>query len=684
MATKQPADIVDLPSDKKDLGKVLRNAIKFGESARNIEAITWGIVRHWLQGIREFTLLDRATGRVTADFSTPGELVVYEEALSAVQQEIGRLSRLSLKPVVKQIGMDLDGVRKGAMGHLFLNVHSPKAGYEVAKRTHDTYVVHYGTAGLTANEGPMLPGRKGEWHPRYEVVPPWELLSLPGDVPAPSAVRAIVRQRWVPLSWLKAYADLSSGGIRPKLTLPSNDSDLYAKGMPLGASSFDFSQYPSGLGQQLIQQIEGGQQIGPAEEGTERYVEINEIMFTNDLVHLDRFIFLVGDYVAGDSNYWKDGTEVWYPMGISRYAEVGGFYGHSFAASKIELNRITEQLLAAVIRNVEDYDAFGLLLVPRTAGVKRHELLRRRDGGPRMATYQPDPVAEDHKPFQIGPVTSGDMPAKVLDLVTKLEDGRVFPQRSIFSADAPRRADAPQSLAFIDNAANESRTPVADQIVSAWNTVHRFMLDAGRRRYTGSRAVLPLSVIDTAIVGVKYDPVLGGVSLETSAIPSPDEVEITVEARTPRDPQTLASHLWQCLQTQIMTPRQFRLEWRKSGVLDLPMSNDAEWAAYMMANLNLIVAFGDGENPGEILDPKGGPPDVHLAVYATFMADARYALASKKVRSKIKELYMAYDSGGYPDDMPHGEDAAMGMEGAGQGGAGLQQMLGMAGAVPGG
>lgn len=663
-------DIVSLPTDKQELGDVLRNAITYGERIRNVQAVKWGMVRLWLQGIRDFTILNGMTGEAAGEFVTPGDMLVLDTALSACQEEIGRLSKLSLKPVVSPLPIDLDGVRKAAMGHLFLTYHSPRMGYETARRTHDNLLVHYGTVGVSLLEGPTLKGREEEWRPRYGIIPPWELLSIPGDVPHPNDVRAIVRQRWVPLSWLKALAKTSkNGGIRPELTIPDNEADMYSRSIPFGGNHWG----PSGS-YSLPMELNGNPQIFGTQDnskqfsGSERFVQLSEIQFSHDHLHLDRYVMLAGRCVIGDRNYWTEGLEVWNTTGISRYAEIGSFYGKSFAESKIEINRIVEMMTANFVRNAEDMDAFGLVLVPRNAGIKRHELLRRRDGGPRVATYQPDPMVQHDPVINIQPATTGDFPAKVASVIAGVGQ-QVFPQRSIFSPDAPQRADSNEALGTIDNAANEARTPTSDYMVEAFNTVHRAVLDSGRRRYPiGSSAVLPITALDTAIVGVVYDRELGGVKLDQSIMPMPDEVRISVESRTPRDKNILASHLWQCVQTGIMTPRQFRTRWRLSDI-DLPVDNEAEWASFQHAQLNLIIAYGDGKTPGGTDWPETGTgvADVHRAVYTAFMADVRYTLASKEVRAAIQWLFNRYSQDLPPDGMdtgPHMEDEAAAMGGS--------------------
>lgn len=685
MAVTQP-NIIDLPTNTKERGRVLRDAIRYGEAVRNVEAIGWGVTRYWLQGVRDFDVLDRLTGEVRATFSTPGDTVVYEEALSACQQEIGRLSRMSLKPVVNKLGMDLDGIRKSAMGHLFLRYHSPRMGYAVAKRTHDTWLVHYGTVGVQLVEQPTMKGREEQWKPHYETIPPWELMSIPGSVPAPSCARAIVRQRWVPLSWLKAVAASRKGGIAPPIKLPESTADMFPRGIPLGGNMWDkttgtygpMSMFAGVTADtaEIYDPLNATRTSGQI-SGTEIHVELNEVLFSHDnFEHLDQYVILLGEHLAGEVDYWKIGMEVSFPLGISRYAEVGSFYGHSFASSKIEMNRINEMLLATTVRNAEDYDAFGLTFVPRTSNIRRDELLRARDGGPRVATYQADPLVPEARPLNFAPTTSGDVPAKTLQLTTSLGE-RVMPQHSIFSPMAPRRIEQPQALAMTDEAANESRTPVSEHMVAAWNTVHRAVLDAGRRRYGDSKGVLPLVTLETAVVGVVYDPRLGGVRLDKSALPSPDEVDVTVEAKTPRDPQTIAAHLWQSMQAGVLTPRQFRIQWRLNGLQDLPIDNEAEWNAFQHAQFNIIMAYGDGVKPGKVVDAKGGPFEVHRAVLQAFMADIRYSLASVAVQEQIAKLWEAYNEGtGYPESMPPMEVAASGMLPGGQGAAGLMPMMG--------
>lgn len=668
-------DITALPTDDTELAITISNAIGYARSVRRQEEVKWALTRLWLRGVREFSAIDYASGTVLGHYGGDDLRMVVDTALSSCQQEIGRLSKLSLSPVVLPLPLDLEGVRKSAMGHTFLTYHSPRMGYDMAVREHNELLVHYGTVRVSLQELPTVSGREEEWRPRYRVTPPWQLLSIPGAVLTNGDLRAVVHQRYVPYAWLEVAAKQSkaSPGIQPQIKLPDDRNKMNPKAIPLGAllteSNLGTEQFGAGIVGNFNSDQRPGQKSGDL--CTEDHILLSEVHFSHDNLHLDQVVILGGDYLIGQRNYWKEGIEVWNTGGISRYAETGSFWGRSYAESKITMNRVVEELLAAQVRVARDYEAFGILMVPSNSGIKRSELLRRRDGGPRMATFRLDPLSGDaSQPFNIKPDTAGDVPTKVMGVVQSV-DNQIFPQRSIFSPDAPQRADSPNSLAQISAAAAEDRAPTTDHMIEAFNAVHRAVLDAGRRRFLGKSGVLPLVQMDLSMVGITYDPQLGQIKLDANAMPMPDEVKVTVESRSPKDKNVVAQHLWTCLQSGVMTPRQFRIEWRKENI-GPPVSNNAEWLSYQRAIFNLIRAFGDGKTPGAVNEPPTGVADVHTSTYAEFMADIRFALASKEVRAQIQNLYLAYSqSRGLPNGMQNPEDYAAQQQGQEPQGGGM-------------
>lgn len=693
-------ELFGLPGKKNERELVLSAGIKYAESMRNIEAINWGVTRFWLKGIRNFDVLDRETGLLSATYVNPGTHVVYEEALSAVQQEIGRLNRLDLRPVATMLGHDLDRLRKAAVTNLFMSYYPPRLGYENAKKWHDTLLVHYGTVGIGIAEHPIPKGATRPWQPYYRVYAPWEMLGLPADAPISSGVKCVGIEEWMPYKRLESIVanqkKYNPQSMIPKLTLPESKEKLERQ--PMYAATPLWGQVDIRLGSQAPLLGPGVGNNADQMSWTvdkvqgEDFIKVVWLHFTHDGEHLDATVCMSGEVELGLRDYWSDGEDLPFPIGISRYADVGGFYGKGYAEPKISMNQITERLLENLIRNVCDTDSFGLLFIPRSAGIKDFNLKRPKEGGPRYIYYQTDPMAPENRPYAIDPHTNGNFPAQVLQTVTALEQ-KVLPQYSIFSDQAPQRADSGQALTTVREAANETRAPVDSAIVTSWNTCHKSLLDMGRRILGSSAFGLPLVSLDTAIVGVTIDPQSGMVKLDKNKLPRYDEVGITVKSFSPEDPNAIAAHLWQCLERQILTPRQFRILWRLKAIAEHPVGNDEEWEAYQMANLNVIMAFGDGEIPSQVLDPMGGPRDVHLAVYTAFTAGPRFALASTSVRSQFKKLIGKYREGmGWPNEMPDSamqpEEAAMMQMQLEQGGGGgappnLQQMMSMLGGVSG-
>lgn len=677
------SDLLGLPSAKDELGPVLRDAIRFGESARNAEAVRWLYIQFWLLGFRQLEDLDYAAGQLRYVTHDPSEMVIYEEALGARQQEIGRLMRLDLRPVAGALGIGLDSTRKGAIAHADLTYHDSIMGHDQAKREFLTLLVDYGTVGLAIQENPVPKDAAGRWRIRYDVIPPWQLLSIPGNVPTPGAAWAIVRQRWIPLPVLQDMAKNSDEIIRPKITLPDKDK-LNPRNVPYGAPTSFGSITGGAVGSQAVlsMPLSFTRAFGSNENSKKLFSDrmnkaatphilVNEVYWTQDGIHCDRYTILCEEHVAGDAKYREKGIEVWMPVKLARYAEVGSFYGRGFSGPRTDMNRVTERLLMSLVRNVEDFDAYGKIFAGRQMGIRRDDLVRSREypEGPAIVTYDPDPLVPNQPPFAIKPETSGNFPGQVLNVITGLEN-RVMPQDSIFSESAPRRADSQGAIQFIDQAANEPRTAASESIFECWTGIHAAVLD-GSRRFYQTKGVLPIITLSTALVGVVYDPTTGGISLDKNAIPRPDEVMQTVQSKSPRNPHVVAQWCQQQLAIGVMNQRQYRLELRKAGLDDMPVSNDAEWNAYQSTTLAIIVLFNDGKIPIKVELPTWGPISVYVDTITEFMADPRFMVASNEVKMAFEDLLngVKENRGDYPQSMPQPEDAGQ---------LALQQMQGQA------
>lgn len=655
-----------LPTNKKDLGEALYSALRFSQVERNRQCVIWGATRYWLKGIRELAGVNWERGTFEPVYEIPGDTVVYEEALGSVQSEIGRLMKVDLRPVVSHRSMGLDSMRRAAIAHASLEYHNNNMDFDAARRAFATYLVHYGKAGIMSELMPARPksDRIVEWRGKYNAIPPWELIGVPGESPTINMPTAQVRERFVPQSWVEMIADYPNVGLRPEIKLPPNDMDLAPKFLPFGApvqGDFGGSMMNGVMVAEFEEAMRHQRGLNPQDrnKNTTKHIQFCEWFFSEDGVYLDAYVITSRNVVLGMRDYWDEGVEVWYPLGTAGYAETGGYYPKSFAEPRINLNRITEHLMEQVVRIVDDVDTLGHLFVHTGLGIRMDDFRRPSDGGAKVSMYAPiDEMNKSIPPFhQATPQYPNGLPGQVLQLITGLEE-RVMPQQSIFSSNAPRRAETEGSLQFIDQAANEPRSPASESMADAWTLMYRAQLDSQRRFYVNT-GVIPITQFSQHIVGVIYDPKAGGIRLEKNAIPSPADVVTGVMSRSPKNMAAVEQALMQELQQGTMNPSEYRIQMRLKGI-DRPMGAEEEWEAYQMAQLNIIMAFNDGETPGEVLDPMAGPVMIHLMALTTFMAGTRFALASKPVRKQFFDMLEAYRTkrGDFSDSASYPEDAA--------------------------
>lgn len=626
--------------------------------------VGWRYDLWWIRGIRKFRVL-WSTGEVGVTYQNDrGELQMrYEDVLIKRQREIGRLMQIDTRPSCKPMGTGLDALRKSSIAQVILDYLESGLRSEEIKNQFVQHLVDFGVAGL------------GVWvqdsvhlgaSPIIEVIPAWELLFIPTEPSTSGDIYGIVRDRWVSLDWLQSLKGLkllkgeegeSQMMIRtlgPGERLPG-DSDPTHTAMSGAASTAGTWR--------------AAHDASAKDTKGKTYTKwgyLREYWIIGEHDRVSRYIVKVGDYIALDVEFGKDGKECpVLPIRTARYYDTGP-YGRSFISPLIPINRKQERMVANLFQNIEDLDLYGLKLLPTTAGIKRDAL--KSWGRLRYMFVEPDWNAPGRvKVESLTPQNMGDFPAKVIEISHAMMD-RLSRESDLWSGNAPGRVDGGPGLSFLYETSSIPMVPVVAQIANAYSGIYRSMLqEAGKMLNTPeASSTIKLLTLDDAIAGVVIDPGTGEMKLDASnPIPGPSDVIIDVRHRQPRlvekDKEELQMNFANLSKTGDMNLIDFLVEMLRRN-LDIPVGNRGKVEAIRTAWLENLIMFGDGIRPGVIIEnPEYDDHMIHLQILSDFMARPEWRLASQAVRTKflLHKAYHMNAMGSWPAGVPNPENLAM-------------------------
>jgi len=643
-----PARLV-LPAKGDDkLIQALNRMVEEGERVRNIRAVKWWTVYWYLNGARNFDTLNFRDGTVKVSFpNTKGMPFIYEEIVTKYRTEVGQLMRLDTTPKVDQRAATLDSLRRVSVARVVLNSVVPRNVAERLKLELMQLLVAYGMGALSTWVDPATTGREAEGVvPEIEIIPPWELLSIPAAPPLSSATSGVMRARWVAKSWLESLglgAKLVPGAKYTHRSVAYGQTPTTSSSTaPSSVTTADSRGDEPAFG-------DGG---GPSDQ---EYVKIIETWVYGAHNRLSRYIIHSGDLILKDDSYDSTADPPYIPIHIARFVDAGGFYGRGEIELLIPLAAEQEQMFQNLAQNVSELDAFGFLALPLSLGIQPSQI--RSSDRPRIIQYQPDYTVPDAKPFNIAPTNAGTLPGEVAKIFLALND-RIAPQSELLSGNAPGRVDSARALGLLYETSTVPLTAPAGSIAAAFSGVYSSLLSLIRKLWPSPK-IAAIATSDDSLAGVVINPETGALDREKNSIPQPDEVDVGILSKLPDSPEQQKMELYDALRAGLINPRWFRIEARKRG-LNLPLANDAEWFNFQRAMYNNILVFNDGLTPGRALLNENDMHEIHIEVILAFMARPEFTLASVGVRRAFEDLLREHRAmlGNYPEPISYAEDAA--------------------------
>jgi len=676
------ADVLILPKDASAREEALNRLIDEGTQLRHVREVEWWLIHYYLQGAREFGALDYQRGLVDANFyNQEGELKFrYDDIVSVLQTQVGRLMQADLRPSVSKRGIGLEDLQKAATGQVVLDYLFPESYVEQRKLLAIPSLLKYGTIGLAV--------WKDSEHIGIDIVPPWELVPLPPNPIEPFDTRGIARCRMVPLSWVKQLSVAPGPAAKVWDEMQTIEVPVGFANTSAHESFATFTEAVSITGAistmgDATQELYGSSSSRKTRGGrqsTEKAVMFVEVWTDDGNGMLKDYTILCGKKEIHHNNWSGKGMRM--PIHIARDIPAGGFWGRSFCSILMPINVEIENTLANLLQNVQDADTFGLLCEPTTLGIPT-EVMRGTDGIRRIR-YEPDYTSPYQlQPFNIAPANTGLAPVHTLKVAVELMQRMSNQPTEMMRGAAPGRVDSGSGLGFLYEVSNMPISPTVASLSHAFIGCYEAALNVARLVWTEDRLV-EITHLDDSLMGITLDPSTGQMQLDNAAIPAHDEVRVTVRSMLPKSAEKEKQDLLTALTTGVMDLFEYRIEVRKRG-LDTPVGGEAEWQNFRRATLENIILFGGGQKPGEVIVSDRDMHSVHLRVLQNFMSRPEFYLASVEVRDAFAAHYEAHltsSANTLPDQMPYPEDAAqqqrmspaspmgMGM------GMGMQEMMG--------
>jgi hypothetical protein len=643
-----PSDFPDLPRDEAALSKVINKHMAREDIIMLYKRTMWLVAFYYLNGARSFSHYDPSTQSVRplwVDDNGNAEFM-SQELLAEINRVAGRILSFDLRPKVLAQGQSLGAVRSRAVGQVIMDSIVSDDQLELVKEQFAFNYACLGSCGLIGHlEDHPTVGLVGD----LEVVHPRELCPFPSLGPNSLKQRGIIRQRFVPLRYLEEKFG------KKKMAKSLDDIEWYQK--QLGDDQeIDSTGYGSTISINFGQGTDGMAKGDPHNEDMHALVKIRELWTWGARNMVQRYVVQSGMCVLDDIDFRNE--EVYCPLGYSTFLDTGGFYGAGMFDLLFSMSRNNELLLKTLFNNVRDMDRYGVLVIPQ-GDLNEKPMLRDVGRGLKMLPWAPDPIAEGFRPFAIQPATTSDFPGKVATMAQAMMRN-LSPIGDL--AAEKGRVDSAQGLSFLDERLNQAMTRPSHGIRVCFSTAYRGLATQAVKGLAHSPRALPVSRLSLDLAGAVVDPIEGTVSFPKNPLPDLSRLSFNVQEVNPKSISARKGEALDLLEKQVTDPASFILFSVMEGV-DWAMWMEEDKAAYESIVRNILIVYGDGEQPGEAtISPYSTKPDLQLRVLSAFMARPSFTLASVEVQDALahyRDTLLEFSGRTLPAAVPNPDDSAI-------------------------
>ena len=582
------------------------------------------------------------------------------EMLSSIDKVSARLASLDLRPKVMRQGISLNSIKERSLAQIVMDHVVSNDQLDKVKTQFAHLFVTLGSCGIA---GHVMDSKTIGLTADLEVVHPKELFPFPSLGTDYTKAKGLMRQRTVPLEFLEEMFSKKLGKHLQKMEWwQSNIGEATQDNGDDGSNS-------SGGKDSKYWSDESQGKADPSKNHTS-VVKIRELWTFGVADTVSRYVVTSGEHVLYDEEF--EDQEVYCPIGFARFMENGTFHGAGLFDLLFSMSREMERLLKSLFNNVRDIDRYGVLVMPQGQFNDR-AMLRDVGQGLRVLPFEPDPVVETFRPFNITPNNSGDIPGKTAAFAKDLID-RMNPVQDLLREKG--RVDSAVGLSFLDEQINKAMTNPSRGIEQAFGSCYRSILAGSIRELMTNPIEIPVADLNLEMAGAVIDAEKSVVQFQgMNPLPSLKNVSVTIKETSPRSKVARKQEAIEMLKAGVSDPDAFKILILKEG-LDFALWMDEEKAAYDMIVRNCLVLYGDGEQPGQIImTPHTAKPDFQLRVLIGFMSGPIMSIASTEVQNefiKLKQFMMESTGAMMPEGVPSPMEAAMMQQpqgmGQGQGG----------------
>lgn len=372
-----------------------------------------------------------------------------------------------------------------------------------------------------------------------------------------------MRQRIVPMSYLK---DIYGSKIKTNL----GKMEYYEAqiGEVHGSDDDDnFYKRDSSHGYK----INTGKPIhGSKDKEKQTLIKIRELWTFGVGETVSRYVVQSGEYIIDDQNF--EGLEVYCPIGFARFMENGTYHGMGMFDLLFGVSREMEKLIKSLFNNVQDQDKYGVLVMPQ-GQVNERSLLRDVGKGLKVLPFEPDPVADGFRPFNITPATLGQIPGQTAMFAKQLMDG-LNPIRDLISEKG--RIDSAAGLnALQEQAAIAMNSPMRG-VERAFSQCYKSVLNGIIRQLAFTPTQVRVEKLSLDLAGVIIDPERNLISFGgINPIPTLQDLKFTIRQRTPESQAAKKAELMEYLRSGLTDPMAFKIFCMEEGI-DVAMYMDPE------------------------------------------------------------------------------------------------------------
>lgn len=642
------SDGVNLPKDPRTLGKIIDAHVSREMLKLTYRRTLWLLAWYYLNGFRRFDVFDPRTGRITPHYLDEEGNMEFQssELLSIVDKTTARLNTMNLHPRALRQGFSLAGLRERSIAQLIADaVVSDQQLVQVQRDFNYLYAL-LGSCGIT---GHMVDSPTVGLTADLEVIHPKELMPFPSLGHDHTKVRGMIRQRLVPLNFLK---DKYGAG-----KIDSNIEEMNVWRWQYGHQMEESQDAPwNGTGYFVSTMAQGGVRGNIEDSDTQQVAKIRETWINGERGTVSRYIVSSGDVIIDDQDLSR--VEAYCPIGFARFMDNGTFHGAGLFDLMFGIVREMERLLKSLFNNIRTMDRYGVMLIPQGT-INERATMREVGQGLRYLSYSKDALmGDDFKPLVIQPFNAGDVPGKVAQFAKTIIDG-LSPVQDLIAEKG--RVDSASGLQFLDEQINKAMTNPTSGVQTAFGTMYRAVVAKAAGQMLVSQRALPVNKLTTDLAGAMIDPDSGTVSFKNNPLPNFSQIAFTVQDTSPKSEVVRKQEALSMLQAGLTDPDGLKLFAMKEG-LDLAIWMEEEKSAYESVVRNILLLFGDGVQTQQIvITPHTTRPDIQLRVLGAFMANPIMSVASVQVQDAFKayrESLIGFMGQTLPAMVPNPDDMA--------------------------